>query len=172
MDQSLFCITLAMIISLVWVSIPRRSHQISFSWPMHRFWENEINSSQWCYYKVMLTGYLANSYHLFNEKNAKFQEMATHSSVLAWRIPGMGSHRVGHDWSDLAAATAHKKRDKSFLVDVTFEPSKNHKLCHSSMFLRITWVNKCPLFYLASEKLSKNKTVFLLFCYLLSNNVD
>ena len=39
--------------------------------------------------------------------------MATHSSVLAWRIPGtgepggllsMGSHSVGHDWSDLAAA--------------------------------------------------------------------
>ena len=38
--------------------------------------------------------------------------MATHSSVLAWRIPGtgepggllsMGSHRVGHDCSDLAA---------------------------------------------------------------------
>ena len=42
------------------------------------------------------------------------KEMATHSSVLAWRIPGtgepggllsMGSHRVGHNWSDLAAAT-------------------------------------------------------------------
>ena len=39
------------------------------------------------------------------------KEMATHSSVLAWRIPGtgepggltsMGSHRVGHNWSDLA----------------------------------------------------------------------
>ena len=39
--------------------------------------------------------------------------MATHFSVLAWRIPGteescglpsMGSHRVGHDCSDLAAA--------------------------------------------------------------------
>ena len=25
------------------------------------------------------------------------KEMATHSSVLAWRIPGMGSHRVGHN---------------------------------------------------------------------------
>ena len=25
------------------------------------------------------------------------KEMATHSSVLAWKIPGMGSHRVGHD---------------------------------------------------------------------------
>ena len=32
------------------------------------------------------------------------KETATHSSVLARRIPGMGSHRVGHDWSDLAAA--------------------------------------------------------------------
>ena len=30
--------------------------------------------------------------------------MATHSSVLAWRIPGMGSHRVGHNCSDLAVA--------------------------------------------------------------------
>ena len=44
------------------------------------------------------------------------KEMATHSSVLAWRIPGMGEpgglpsvglHRVGHDWSDLAAAAAY-----------------------------------------------------------------
>ena len=43
------------------------------------------------------------------------KEMATHSNVLAWRIPGtgetgglpsLGSHRVGHDWSDLAAAAA------------------------------------------------------------------
>ena len=43
------------------------------------------------------------------------KEMATHSSVLAWRIPAMGepggllsmgSHRAGHDWSDLAAAAA------------------------------------------------------------------
>ena len=41
------------------------------------------------------------------------KEMATHSSVLAWRIPGtgetgglpsMGLHRVRHDWSDLAVA--------------------------------------------------------------------
>ena len=41
------------------------------------------------------------------------KEMATHSSVLAWKIPGkgepgglpsMGKHRVGHDWSDVAVA--------------------------------------------------------------------
>ena len=45
--------------------------------------------------------------------------MATHSGVLAWRIPGMaepgglpsmGLHRVGHDWSDLAASN-----DQGFL---------------------------------------------------------
>ena len=43
------------------------------------------------------------------------KEMATHSSLLAWRIPGMeepgglpsmGSYRVGHDWRDLAAVAA------------------------------------------------------------------
>ena len=43
------------------------------------------------------------------------KETATHSSVLAWRIPGTGDpgglpslwlHRVRHDWSDLAAAAA------------------------------------------------------------------
>ena len=43
------------------------------------------------------------------------KDMATHSSVLAWRIPGMGEpgglpsmglQRVGHDWCDLAAAAA------------------------------------------------------------------
>ena len=41
------------------------------------------------------------------------RDMATHSSVLAWRIsgsgesgglPSMGSHRIGHNWSNLAAA--------------------------------------------------------------------
>ena len=51
--------------------------------------------------------------------NALEKEMATHSSVLAWRIPGMGEpgrlpsmglHRVGHDWSNLAAAAAYKSK--------------------------------------------------------------
>ena len=40
--------------------------------------------------------------------------MATHSGILAWRLPGteepgglpsMGSHRVGHNWSDAAASS-------------------------------------------------------------------
>ena len=64
------------------------------------------------------------------------KEMATHSSVLAWRIPGMGepgglwsmgSHRVEHDWSDLAAAA-----DK---LDVW--NSKIHFACRNSLSVLI-----------------------------------
>ena len=53
------------------------------------------------------------------------KEMATHSSVLAWRIPGtgepgglpsIGSHRVRHDWSDLAAAAAVDCPNISYLI--------------------------------------------------------
>ena len=55
--------------------------------------------------------------------------MATHSSVLAWRIPGtvepgglrtMGSHRVGHDWSDLAAAAAGDILELWFQMGISF----------------------------------------------------
>ena len=65
------------------------------------------------------------------------KEMATHFSILAWRIPGtgepgglpsLGSHRVGHDWSDLAAAcyiyaiiqSAIRVRDKESLFSKMF----------------------------------------------------
>ena len=50
------------------------------------------------------------------------REMATHFSILAWRIPGteepgwlpsMRSHRVGHDWSDLAAVPAAMNRKQN-----------------------------------------------------------
>ena len=53
--------------------------------------------------------------HFHLHLRALEKEMATHSSVLAWRIPGtgepdglpsMGLHRVGHDSNDLAVAAA------------------------------------------------------------------
>ena len=56
------------------------------------------------------------------------KEMATHSSVLAWRIPGTGelgglpstgSHRVGHNWSDLAAAAGDARGTNPY-----FQPSQ------------------------------------------------
>ena len=60
------------------------------------------------------------------------KEMATHSSVLAWRIPGtaepggllsMGLLSVGHDWSDLAAEVPVRRVDLDGLL------------------ARISWVN-------------------------------
>ena len=77
--------------------------------------------------------------------------MATHSSVPAWRIPGtgepvglpsVGSHRVGHDWSDLAAAAAAWR---------PVRPSRTNiqKTCHhyrglecKSRKSRDTWSNR------------------------------
>ena len=50
--------------------------------------------------------------------------MATHSSVLAWRIPGvgepgglpsMGSHGVGHDGSDLAALKSQLHLERQYV---------------------------------------------------------
>ena len=60
--------------------------------------------------------------HFHFSLHALEKEMATHSNVLAWKIPGtgepgglpsMGSHRVRHDWSDLAAAAALSQYLKS-----------------------------------------------------------
>ena len=67
--------------------------------------------------------------------------MATHSSVLAWRIPGtgepgrlpsMGSLRVGHDRSDLAATEAEdsKKRWQEYTEELykkDFNDPDNHE---------------------------------------------
>ena len=66
------------------------------------------------------------------------KEMATHSSVVAWRIPGtgepgglpsMGLHKVGHDWSDLAAAAMGDK-DASNSPGVKLQLSPHPFLCH------------------------------------------
>ena len=77
------------------------------------------------------------------------KEMATHSSVLAWRIPGTGepgglpptgSHRVGHDWSDLAAAAAAAGRiyiaglDKIEIIDI-----------HREILVYILFIRQEPL---------------------------
>ena len=68
--------------------------------------------------------------------HAMEKEMATHSSVLAWRIPGtgepgglpsMGSHRVGHDWRDLAAA-AHASKAMFKILQARLQQYVNHEL--------------------------------------------
>ena len=85
------------------------------------------------------------------------KEMATHSSVLASRIPGMGepgglpsmgSHRVGHDWSGLAAAAACGSAAKNLpTMQETWvwslgweDPLDKEKVTHSSILAwKIPW---------------------------------
>ena len=87
--------------SLQWhptpVLLPGKSHR----------WRSLVGCSPWGRWELDMTEQLHFHFHALEK------EMATHSSVLAWRIPGTGepggllsmrSHRVGHDWSDLAAA--------------------------------------------------------------------
>ena len=75
------------------------------------------------------------------------KEMATHSSVLAWRIPGtgepgglpsMGSHRVGHNWRDLTAAV---------YICQSYSPNSSHPpvptLCpHWSLYSKSPWADE------------------------------
>ena len=87
------------------------------------------------------------------------KEMATHSSVLAWRIPGtaepgglpyMESHGVGHDWSNLAAAAANSPTLRfsyphllllTYLSYLTFSPyTVKIFSCHNFSFLKLWWV--------------------------------
>jgi len=79
--------------------------------------------------------------------------MASYSSVLAWRIPGtrepgglpsLGSHRVGHDWSDLAAAAGWD--GSGFSPDLYFS-SCGAMLSHfSRVWLFVTpWTVACQV---------------------------
>ena len=74
-------------------------------------WKILVGCSPWGHEESDTTEQIQSHFHF----HALEKEMATHSNVLAWRIPGtaepgrlpsMGSQKVGHNWSDLAAAAA------------------------------------------------------------------
>ena len=76
-------------------------------------WRSLAGCSPWGWYELDMT----KSLHFHLSLSCTGEGMATHSSILAWRIPGkgkpggltsMGWHRVGQDWRDLAAAAAAK----------------------------------------------------------------
>ena len=84
-------------ITLFWIKDPMDIVYLYFS---------HMASTLWTYSKFDIELWMY-TFHF----HALEKDMATHSSVLAWRIPGtwdpgglpsMGSYRVGHDWSDLA----------------------------------------------------------------------
>ena len=74
--------------------------------------------------------------------------MAAHSSVLAWRIPGtgepggllsMGSHRVGHDCSDLAAAAAAAAAKASLITQLVKNLPAMQETWFESQIEKIRW---------------------------------
>ena len=110
-----------------WQQQPKATFLWSFSGPLEKSQtsclENPIDRGAWW---AAVHG-VAKSWTWLSDFTFTFhfhvleKEMATHSSVFAWRIPGtgehgglpsMGSHRVGHDWSALAAAAAAKSCEK------------------------------------------------------------
>ena len=110
-----------------------------------------------------------------NRAHGLEKEMATHSSVLAWRIPeteepgrrpSMGSHRVGHDWSDLAAAAAAGLTDIYFInsMIILFLLLKLFQLWPLGtplVWLLCSFSNILPLL-----SLKKNKNTFFFLNYL------
>ena len=83
------------------------------------------------------------------------EEMATHSSTLAWRTLGTGepgglrsmvSHRVGHDWSDLAAAAAAETVQALFFQVRRFQvPRENSNRRHPLQQLRRLILQICTI---------------------------
>ena len=122
------------------------------------------------------------------------KEMATHSSVRAWRIPGtvepggllsMGSHRVGDDWSDLAAAAAvswyppptpskESDADRSHSLRFPWKMEKSHR---TYWYRKPTWLfpqrgqlSPLPDSLLLPEGLMGWTTIFCKDGYLLSQS--
>ena len=95
--------------------------------------------------------------------------MATHSSVLAWRIPGtaepgglpsMGSHRVGHDWSNSAAAAASEDIAAEFghlWVISTFLPLAAGATLRSAFTVKWIWTLRHLLLGLIGKRNRKVK---------------
>ena len=85
--------------------------------------------------------------------------MATHSSALAWRIPGMGkpgglssmgSHRVRHDWIDLAAVADNILKSRDITLPAEVHLVKGFPRSHVRMWeldYKESWMPKNWCFY-------------------------
>ena len=109
--------------------------------------------------------------------------MATHSSVLAWKIPwteepggllSMGSHRVGHDWSDLAAAAAAIFLNSFLLltlVFVSYFSIPSNVYLHSLFSIFISWRSPVSLWTYFTVSIFMYLQVFLVHLDLFINTL-
>ena len=130
--------------------------------------ENPMDGRAWwaAVYGVAKSRTRLSAFTFTFHSHALEKEMATHSSVLAWRIPGtgepgrlpsMGSHRVGHDWSDLAAA--------AYIISI---PNKNifQKLKQNKHIFR-----KIKPFYQQTNKKGNTKSLFFFMTFDHKSNI-
>ena len=75
-----------------------------------------ITTEYWAGFPVLYNRFFLLIHFIHRISGVLEKEMATHSSVLAWRIPwtekpgrlqSMGSHRVGHNWSNLVVSLVY-----------------------------------------------------------------
>ena len=114
--------------SFVIILITQSSNSFCLPGKSHR-WRSLVGCSPWGCEESDTLSDLTFTFHFHTLE----KEMATHSSVLAWRIPGtgepgglpsMGSHRVGHDWSDLAAANYWSVQFSRSVVSNSLRPQE------------------------------------------------
>ena len=109
------CMT-AFIVVLICISLKTNDGEGNGTPLQYSCLENPMDGGAWwaAVHGVAKIGTRLSDFTFTFHFHALQKEMATHSSVLAWRIPGtgkpdgllsMGSHRVGHDWGDLPAMT-------------------------------------------------------------------
>ena len=103
--------------------------------------------------------------------------IATHSSTLAWKIPwaeepgrlqSMGSHRVGHDWSDLAAAAAAMHNNYLYLVTptdtISFSSQMSFPLWDLSPTQLIAFLDLIPFLHFFPRAYHRSLTSAVMFC--------
>ena len=103
------------------------------------------------------------------------KEIATHFSILAWRIPGtgepggllyMGSHRVGHDWHNLATAenfgkVIHEAKNKGDPLGRMRSLGDNDAKKTFHCTLNVDWLlNYLNITYMQKKNKCKNVNVF------------
>ena len=121
--------------------------------PMIPWWPNLVDTTQPAFFDFLSSIETCDHLKLLlNFNGTRYvleKEMATHSSVLAWRIPGMGepgglpsmgSHRVGHNWSDLAVSSSTYVQFLFFFYLVSYFMSPQRPVPQPWMWTRFSTV--------------------------------